>query len=696
MIFRKFQMMFKVWHILLLLYCLVLFAPSMAKAAVPKLNNLYRVDIQPHKDYTRINIRFDLPPQYTLSLLPGHRLRLAVADADGTLFRKFRSYSDANIGGLVLKKRGNGLSVTFGIAAESGWRDITHSGISAITIDVGRRFNAKTTRLYPPDREKIWSGVEKLVRDFDPPIRTDFLFQPTDRLLLKTMLDENGQQGFMAAEAALYKGQLSDAEEMFNQFAAKGGAARALALYRLGETYYLLQRYPQALVAFREAEKQWPAFLNINPGVTFYYGDSIARSGDLAAARAVLSRLIGRLADKRYAPILLVRLADILTRQGHEQEALAVYRNVADNFLDNKANLMASMRLNDRRFFDVTPWNATKVITNYQDIAKRSFDIDLREEAQFKYVLLESIHGAPAEALNHVIEFQKKFPRGVYTTVSRNMREVLAGLVFRGTDWNKDPAGLIRFAEEHHEYLASCMEQPEFLQRVREAYGRAGRPIELIKLFTSLQEYQWSAGQRPYIYETVVENAELLGDMVMAEKYIREFLKKFPGHQNSRMMYERLGAICFTAGKYEDARYNLAWLLNKGEKPQYPESLYYLGRSYWGLKKYAQAAKALELFLDQPSRPERLLPDAYLVAAYAHEAGGGRKAALHLLESGLKLPKNPRLDEFAYKAGSLSLLEGSREQAKSYFELVLNKGNDADWQKLARQALVSLGPAPNN
>ena len=667
---------------MLILMCL----PS--DAAIP--NTLFRVDIRPKSDFTRINIRLNNPPKYNLSVLPGNKLRLSISDTDGTLFRKFRRYSDSNIGGLLFSKRGDALLITFPIASGTGWRDLSNDSVGAITLDVGRKFKPEPPHPSLPGREKIWNGVEKLVRDFDPPIKTDFLFQPTDRMVLKTILDDEGQQAFMAAEAALYKGNLSEAEESFAQFAAKQTAIRALALYRLGETNYLLQKYPQALSAFREAEKLWPAYLGFNSGVTFYYGDSIARSGDLAGARTLLSGLICRLADKKFAPVLLVRLADILARQGQNSEAMAVYRTVAGNFQDNKANQMARLRLNDLDFMGVKSWSLNRVSSVYQDLSLKSSDMDLREEAQFKSVLLEAIHGEAAGALRQTLAFQKKFPRGVYATVCRNIREVLAGLVYRETDWSKDPASLIRFAEEQNDYLAGCIEQPDFLDKVRHAYEEAGRPIELIRLFDSLLDRQWATVAGPFIYETIADNAELLGDNLMAEKYTRAFLKKYPSHVRARIMFERLGSLNYNAGKYQETRDSLIWLLNKGERAQVPESYYYLGRSLWLLKQYKVSYKAMEMYLAQPARSDRLLPDSYFVAASAREASGDRKGAIRLLESGLKLPKNTRSDELTYKTGSLLLREGNVRQARSYFEQVIQKGSDPDWQKLSQQAIESI------
>jgi len=679
--------------VLVLLGLLSLAFTSAASASLP--NHLYRVDILPKNDFTRISIRLENPVQYSLSSLPGSRLRLTLPDTAGPLFRKYRRYSDQNMGGILVSRRGGSLLVTFQVASGRGWRDISLRGVSAITLDVGKRFSPNPPHPSRTGRERIWDGVEKLVRDFDPPLKSEFPFLPTDGRILKGLLDEAGQQAFAEAEAALYKGHLSEAEEAFSLFAARQEAIRFLALYRLGETYYKLQKYPQALATFREAEKLWPAFLNFNPGITFYYGDSIARGGDLAAARSLLAALIARLAEKKYAPVLLVRLADILARQGHDQEALAVYRTVSANFKDNKASWMALLRLNDRDFLQATPWSYRSLGESYLEISRQSGDIDLREESHFKYVLLESIHGDAPDALRQIVTFQKKFPRGVYGAVCRTMREVLVGLVYLQMDWAKDPSGLVRFVEEQQEYLAACMEQADFPEQVARAFEEAGSPIELIRLFSFLLERQWASAGAPFMYEAVAENAELLGDNVMAEKYMTTFLQKFPKHPRQRIVLERLGGLYFAEGKYARAKETLLWLLNKGERASRAESYYYLGRSLWATKQYAQSFRSMELYLSLEQgqgdkKSLQLLPDAYYVAVSAKEALGDRQGALRLLEAGLRLPGNQQSEALLYKAGEINQLAGRNDLARTYFEQVAKNGPDPDWKKLAQQALETL------
>ncbi len=679
----------KTLSIILLAGFLALYGVSVVSAAIS--NRIQRVDIRPKNGYTRIVLGLEAPPQYSVTPLSDNRLRISIDGANGPLFKKYRRYSDPNMGGLVFSRRGESLQITFEMAKGAGWRETFIDGNRAITLEVGRGITTLPPRPSVIGREKIWSGVEKLVRDFDPPLKTDIPFQPTDRQVLKSILNDDDMQAFLAAEGALYKGRLTEAEEIFIPFATRQAPIRSLALYRLGETWYKLQKYPQALSAFREAEKIWPAYLGFNPGVTFYYGDSIVRSGDLAAGRVLLAHLIGRLADKKYAPTLLVRLGDILARQGHDMESLALYRTVAENFKDNKANQMARLRLNDREFLRVNAGSYRALSDSYLEISQQTGDFDMREESHFKHVLLESLHGDAAGALQALTGFQRKFPRGVYGTVIRSMREVLVSQVYQERQWNKDLPALIRFVEEHQEYLSACVEHPGFLEKVVNAYGDSGRPIELIKLFTYLIDRQWASSGVPYMYETIANTAELVGDNVLAENSLRTFTRKFPSHPRVRIVLERLGGLSFAAGKHRETKEALIWLMKKGEHAHMPESYYNLGRSLWALREYSQAARSMDSYLALAgSSGSRLLPDAYFVAYSSRESLGDRKGALKVLDAGLKLSGNPRSEEFQYKAGELYLQEGKKQMARSYFEQLASKGKDADWQKLAKQALETF------
>jgi len=675
------------WLALLLF---VLFVPRSVDATIS--NQIRRIEVSPKTHFTRITVKLADEPRFNVSKIPGDRLRIRFSNTTGALFKPLRHYSDTNIGGLMVSQRGDDVVVTFAIAAgRVGWRTVHVAGLPALSLDVGSLFAASTRPSALPGRERIRSGAEKLLNDFDPPLKPEIPFVPTDRQALKTLLSDEDQRLFLAAEGALYKGKLTAAEDAFTQFAGRTSQIRPLALYRLAEAKYRLQKYGEALTTFREAAQLWQEFLTQNPAVMFYYGDSIARSGDLPGGRQLLAKLIVANADKKYAPVLLVRMADVLSRQGGKEYARAIYSNVSEAFKDNKAHQIAVMKLADRAFLEATPDDYQSLSTTYATIAADTADFDLREETTFKNALLEAINGPADTALDLVVTYQKRFPKGVYSTVVRDMREDLVALVYQGKSWAKNPDDLIRLVTDNQDYLATVLKVPGFLPAVSDAFEKAGRPLDLIALYIGLLERPWVGEDNvPYLTLQVADQADLLGDTMMARKVLQGFLVRNPAHSQSRWARERLGAIQFAARELEAVRNGLSWLLNKNEQAAFPVSYYYLGRALWDAREYSRSAQAMELYLaavkgmkEQPL----LVGDAYYVAAISRQAQGDLKGAAGLLEAGLKTAPKERKDQFMYKLGELSEQAGHAEQARKLFEQVLKEGKDQDWRRLARQAL---------
>ena len=676
---------------LLLTLPLVLLLPLTSYASLP--NQIHRIEVHAKPRFTRITVKLSEEPRFIVSKIPGNRLRIRFSDTSGPRFRSLRSYSDSNIGGLVVAQRGNDTVVTFAIAAgRVGWRTVHVDGLPALSLDVGTIFLAGAPgRQALPGRERIRNGAEKLLKNFDPPLKPEIPFAPTDRNALKTVLNDEDQRLFLAAEGALYKGKLTAAEDGFAFFASRQSQIRPLALYRLAETQYRLQKYAPALENFREAAREWQEFLTLNPAIMFYYGDSIARSGDLPGGRQLLAKLIVANADKKYAPVLLVRMADVLTRQGGEENARAIYSNVSEFFKDNKAHQIAVMKLADRAFLEATPDDYQALSKTYADIAANTSDFDLREETIFKHALLESINGPADAALDLVLVYQKRFPKGVYSTVIRDIREDLVALVYKGSDWTKNPVGLIRLVTDNQEYLATAARVPGLFQSVTTAFDKSGRPLDLIALYAGLLDRPWIGEDTvPYLTLQVADQSELLGDTVMARKVLQNFLQRNPAHSQSRWARERLAAIQFAARELPAVRTGLSWLLNKQEQAVFPVSYYYLGRALWEAKEYSRSALAMESYLaavkGMKEKPV-LLGDAYYVAAVSRQALGDRKAAAGLLETGLSTSPKERKDQFLYKLGELAALDGRIEQSRVLFERVLKEGSDPDWQRLARQSL---------
>ncbi len=667
-----------------------LFVAFAADASVP--NQIQRIEIRTKPSFTRITVKLSDEPRFKVSRLPNNRLRISLKDTAGSLFRPLRRYSDRHIGGLLLSRRGDDMLITFAIAPEkSGYRVVHVAGLPMLSLDVGPLFTESGPRAVLPGRERIRNGAEKLLKNFDPPLKPEIPFVPTDRQALKPLLDAEQQNQFLAAEGALYKGKLTAAEDVFAHFTAGSSKIRPLALYRLAETQYRLQKYTQALTTFREAVQEWPEFLEQNPAVMFYYGDSIARNGDLPGGRQLLSKLIVAHADKKYAPVLLVRMADVLARQGDEANAGALYRNVSEQFAQNKAQQIAMVKLADRTFLQTSPLDYLGLSATYRLIADKTADFDLREEAAFKHALVEAINGPADTALDLIANYQKRYTKGVYSTVVRDIRDDLVVLVYKGKEWGKNPAGLIRLVTDNQDYLAATVAVPGFFPSVTKAFETAGRPLDMISFYAGLLERPW-IGQAnvPYLTLQVADQSELLGDTMLARKVLQSFIMRNPTHDQVRWARERLGAIQYAEKDLPGVRAGLGWLLNKNEKANFPISYYYLGKALWDGKEYARSGLSMELYVataktlkEQPP----LLADAYYVAAASRQALGDRKGAASILENGVKIVPQTYKDQFLYKLGELALLDGRVEQGRALLDKVIKESKDPDWQSLARQAL---------
>lgn len=660
-----------------------------AAGAVP--SRLCRIAIRPHATFTRLLFQLDSPTKYELHPLSQRRVRLTFTNADSTRFKRLRGYSDRHIGGVTVSQRGDNLQVTVSARDDgSGVRSMAFADGQLLTVDIGPLFKQNSSPSVIPGREHIWRGAEKLIREFDPPLKSDIPFVPTDRRMLQKLIPEEEMQLFFAGEAALYKGKAAEAEEVFAFFMRKESPVRSLAAYRLGEAQYLLQKYGPALNAFREGERLWPQYMSANPAVTFYYADSIVRSGDLPGGRKILTHLIAQLADKKYAPLLLVRLADILARQRRDTEALAIYRTVAANFARNEAASSAAMKLADRRMFETGGETYQGLVQEYMRLHETATGFSLREEALFKAALLESMYGPVKSALSLVAQFEKKYPRGVFVNIAKGMREDLLVPVYQELYAAKDYQGLVTLAQDNRDYLSRCLADEKFATALAESFAATGMVKGEITLFGNLVEREWAAASAPFMLSRILDDAVMLADYSLAEGAARGFLQRFPRHPSARRIREKLGGICYRKNKMAEVVAELSWLLEARTGADIPESYYYLGKALANAGQHKGADRAMTLFIAAVKGQEAkfpLLSDAYGVSAAARSAAGDRKGALAVYGAGLEFVEAERRDQFLYKMGELHMQEGRSREALGMWEKVKSEGSDPVWKKLAVQAI---------
>lgn len=680
------------WISCLLLFIAVIFSQSAAASEEP--NRLFRFEIKPHHSYTRLVFKLKDDPEFDVTKLPGKRVRVRLKHADSPLFKKYRGYSDSNIGGVVFRRRGNDVLATFATAETDPGLRMLNTIPHVLVIDVGPFFNSAKRSVVPdPERERIWSGAEKLIRDLNPPLKSDLPFGPTDRRVLEKLVPAEEAQLFLQGEAALYKGKAADAEEVFSFFEKKHSPISALGAYRLGEAQYLMEKYGPALQAFREGESLWPDYLNLNPSVVFYYADTLIRNGELAAARKMLTRLIARVADKKNSVELLVHLGDLYARMGNVAEAVSLYTSVINNFPGSKASYQSRLKLADRDFFSVDK-------DSYQELSRRYQDINLaggagftvREEALFKGALLDAMHGPPAAALAEIGNYQKKFPRGIFSTIAKSIREELLYLRFHELLKGDDCTALLALAEENTDYLARCVQDPTFLPAISSCFVQNHLNRRELDLFTLFTKKEWAASQLPFLYDRMIEDATTLAEMPLAVDLCRSFVARFPNDGRIPSVRERLGRLLFQKNDFAGTVQQLSWLLTKGSRPAAADSYYILGKALAKQNSLDAAEKAMVLFLSGKGKGvvSPYDSDAYLVSAAARQAHGDARGVLSFYVAGYRETTGDQRDMFLYKIGELYRGQGMQAEAKKRWEQLVKEGTDPSWKKLAQQGVADL------
>lgn len=671
---------------------LALFA-SGAAADQAGFNRLSRMEIKSGADFTRLVFVLEKPARYSIRHLPDRKIRICFDNTRGRALKRCRAFADARISAVQLSDRGDRLLVTF--RAHDGFGRVRVPGeasTNVLMVDVCGIPPHGSDRSMPSGRDSIWNGAGKLIREFDPPLKSDIPFFPTEGSLIRKMLPESDVRLFLRGEEAIYKERATEAEEIFTTFLNRGGAVRAIAAYRLGEAQYLLQKYDAALRSFREGESLWPDYLLQSPSIVFSYADTLARCGEFQRGHRMLERLAVAMADTKYGPLLLVRLGDVLARGGREMDARAVYLNVKKGFQGGRAGLLASLRLADRELFAVTAYTYRSLSDEYRRIYSAATDPGLKDEALFKWAMIEAMYAPVADGVHAVGEYQMKFPSGLFANVARTMHEDLLLSRFHELDTAGDCDGLVRLALDNRASLSRCLGDRKFIERIAGCLEKKGMIREELALFGSLAETAYAGENGAFLNFRIVEDAWLIGDLAMAAGAAKTFLVRYSSSALALKVRERLGWIQYRNGDLASAYDTLLPLLHAKGAVSEKTTLYCLGKVCEHRQDLARAEKAMGFFLDASGKDggSPIVADARLVIASARIARRDLNGAVAAYRAGRAASGGEQREMFTYKLGEALRMTGRDEEAQGLWQQLAREGKDPAWKKLAQSGLSDM------
>ncbi|MBF0161528.1 MAG: tol-pal system protein YbgF, partial [Magnetococcales bacterium] len=124
------------------------------------------------------------------------------------------------------------------------------------------------------------------------------------------------QQVYDAAFALLKSGQYGASREGFENFLAKfpEDTLADNAQYWIGELYSVQKQYREALAAFGQVLTRWPTSAKVPPSL-LKIGYAFYELGDMASARASLTKLVNDYPDSSAVSMARQRLQDIAQKE---------------------------------------------------------------------------------------------------------------------------------------------------------------------------------------------------------------------------------------------------------------------------------------------------------------------------------------------------------------------------------------------
>lgn len=675
-------------HLWLLLVALCLL-PGTARGE--ETNRLLRIKVRPHHGFTRVELFFQAPPDYQLTR-GSDRVRLLVRQADAPGFKRLRGYRDPNLGGIICSSRQDHLQLTVPTRQpDTGVTLVDFVAPTVLTLDIGPSLKRPNRVDVLPGREPILSGVEQFVRDYSTPAPAALPFTPTDTKTLKRLLPEQEVKLFELAEGALYKEKAGDALKLLANFEGKSPQVRALAGFRSAQALLFLERYDEARKAYDAAAALWPEYPGQSPELLQTLADLKAKTGDYQGARRLLGDLVGRMAGTAYIPQLVNRLAELSARHGNAPQARTLYRTVAAHAAGTPPAQRARMKLVDGELFSISRDRYQDLADRYQQIYSSPCDFPLRDEALYKLALVEGLYGPARTGLATAIEYQQRYPRGIFSTIVKKMREELL-VPALGESWSgRRYQELVQLAMDNKEYLTRCFADPQFAPRLAQSCQKAGMLNQELALFGYLLERSWAGGSAPFMLGRLIDDALAVGNRPLAQASARSFLARYPSDPRSQGLHELLARMAFEQGDLKQVAAELAFLNQKGRSALSPESNYYLGKALVAGNDWPGAERALSRFCAAPPAGSNLLADSYLMLLNGRSALKQYPAALETCRAGLKVTGGENAALFRYKMGEIYLQLKMVREAKAAWEEVVKMKEAGTWAKLASESLADLG-----
>ncbi|MEE8433568.1 MAG: tetratricopeptide repeat protein, partial [bacterium] len=339
------------------------------------------------------------------------------------------------------------------------------------------------------------------------------------------------------------------------------------ALFLLGDAYYNLKQYPQAMARFNLAVKLDPGFPTRRPELLFHMGETYYENADFEQARVFYRALLERHPNKSFSKLVGLRLGDFLREEGKENEAIAIYRQVIRN-APREVRLRGKLRIANLLGNRPEGRQLDEALRFFDEIIAEGKGTVVIQEALLRKGLTLTLHGRHQEAIDTFEKLAADYPAGPYTRdnlIKRNIEENLRAMISNLYAGKKYIFALRIYTKYQEKYFRDFrFPFSQFL--IGRSYHQLGLYDEAIGLYDTVLK-GGKAGPLASMLE--IQKAHSLlekDDLGAAETALLDFIIKRKKDVYRIDAQVLLGKVHFTQRRYQEARKSYQLILDEFQK----------------------------------------------------------------------------------------------------------------------------------
>jgi len=351
------------------------------------------------------------------------------------------------------------------------------------------------------------------------------------------------------------------------------------------------------------------------------------------------------------------------------------FSQIENAYSRTDSGTLAAIKKNDLQLLKDKQYSDNS-LNNYQDISNRSATRSIREEAEFKIILIHALRGENQTAVTLLHKFLREFQTGnVRITAQALLIDILPKEINRLVNETEYVDALV-LAKKNKVLFQNNWINSNFLVDIAEAYHKVGIYDEAQKLYLYLIEIM-SADEREAYYLPMIQATFDHGNFSLVEDYAAQYTYNYPeGTYSKDIFLLRLKALMADARLSEALQALPTTLPDDGSFHSISAALYFRTDNYQEtvtvLEEYAELA-------------EPLSQQQYFFLAESYYRTENITAAASTFSQVTE--NNPFYHQSLYRLAEIHRQQGENDLALTFLKKIVETEENSRWKQYAERDL---------